>query len=365
MIAVQCSERKPHLELLRLERYIQQSIARNREALAMKVLIVHAHHEPKSFSSALFNQAISTLRESGHQVVISDLYAEQFDPVSDRRNFATIKDPDYLKQQVEEQYASENNGFAPELDAEIAKLEDCDLLLFSFPLWWFGMPAIMKGWVDKAFPMGRVYGMGKLYENGLGGGRKKGMVIITTGGLADGYTGYGVNPSLDAVLLPIHHGVFWFNGFLPLDPFVAWGPARVGEEVRADYLAMLDRRLRSIESDEPIRLAPLSEFPDFGEDTKRRFMVTASHKAPPDDAYRALIRKEVERTEELKRQGIIKEVHIGAPDSDPWRAYLIFRESNEWAVRDHLKTLPLYDFLDFEIVELATALERMRSLQTT
>jgi len=148
----------------------------------MRVLIVHAHHEPKSFSSALYAQAAKTLSDQGHQVVTSDLYGQGFDPVSDRRNFVSVHDSEYLKQQVEEQYASQVSGFAPDLDAEIRKLESCDLLLFNFPMWWFGLPAILKGWVDRAFPMRRIYGDGKLYENGLGQAKKRAMVIMTVGG---------------------------------------------------------------------------------------------------------------------------------------------------------------------------------------
>lgn len=134
----------------------------------MRVLIVHAHHEPKSFSSALARQASETLRAASHDVVVSDLYAERFDPVSDRRNFTSVHDPAYLKQQLEEREATRVGGFAPALEAEIQKLEWCDLLIFNFPLWWFGMPAILKGWVDRTFAMERIYGGAKLYENGLG-----------------------------------------------------------------------------------------------------------------------------------------------------------------------------------------------------
>src|SRR5690348_10361819 len=114
----------------------------------MNVLIVHAHHEPKSFCSALSRQAAQTLRNLGHAVTVSDLYAMNFNPVSDRRNFTTVHDPDYLKQQFEERHASDNHGFAPDLEAEIQKLEAADLLLFTFPIWWFALPAILKGWVD-------------------------------------------------------------------------------------------------------------------------------------------------------------------------------------------------------------------------
>jgi NAD(P)H dehydrogenase (quinone) len=75
--------------------------------IAMKqVLIVHAHHEPKSFCSALKDTARTGFRETGAQVHVTDLYAEKFNPVSDRCNFVTVANPDFLKQQQEEEYAT-------------------------------------------------------------------------------------------------------------------------------------------------------------------------------------------------------------------------------------------------------------------
>src|SRR5215472_5106071 len=134
----------------------------------MNALIVHAHPEPRSFSSALARTAAQTLAEDGHRVTVSDLYVAGFYPVSGRNNFTTIKDAGYFKQQQEEIYATEQNGFVPEIEAEIRKLEEADLLIFSFPMWWFGMPGVLKGWVDRVFPKGWVYGGQKLYEHGLG-----------------------------------------------------------------------------------------------------------------------------------------------------------------------------------------------------
>jgi putative NADPH-quinone reductase len=62
----------------------------------MKVFIVHAHAEPKSFNGALFQTAQLVLRKAGHHVETSDLYGMKFDPISDRRNFTTIKNPEFF-----------------------------------------------------------------------------------------------------------------------------------------------------------------------------------------------------------------------------------------------------------------------------
>jgi len=147
----------------------------------MNVFFVHAHHESKSFNRAMTRVAVETLESDGHEVVVSDLYAMKFDPISDRRNFVEAKEPDYLKQQVEERHASATGGFAPDVLSELEKLERCDALIFQFPLWWFGLPAILKGWVDRVFAMGRVYGNGKWFDRGVFAG-KRAMLSLTTGG---------------------------------------------------------------------------------------------------------------------------------------------------------------------------------------
>lgn len=205
----------------------------------MNIFIVHAHHEPASFNGAMTARATKELEATGHTVVVSDLHAMGFDPVSDRRNFATVANGDYLKQQREEQHAHENDGFAPDIAAEMDKLDSCDLLVFQYPLWWFGMPAILKGWVDRVLAMGRMYGGGRWYDRGALGG-KRAMVAMTTGGPESMYVppdGYeGLNPTLQTILTPVHHGVFWFTGMRVLEPFVAWSPAHLDDAQRDTLL---------------------------------------------------------------------------------------------------------------------------------
>src|SRR5229473_3138426 len=112
----------------------------------MKILIIYAHPEPKSMNGAMFSSAIDTLTNAGHEVKVSDLYAMQFNPVSDRANFTTVNDPVFFKQQLEEVYAAQLNGFAASIEEEQQKVEWCDLMIWQFPLWWFSVPAILKGW---------------------------------------------------------------------------------------------------------------------------------------------------------------------------------------------------------------------------
>src|SRR5262245_30486110 len=64
----------------------------------MRVFIVHAHPEPQSFNGAMTRNASAVLAAAGHEVVVSDLYRMGFDPVSSRRNFLTVLDPEYFRQ---------------------------------------------------------------------------------------------------------------------------------------------------------------------------------------------------------------------------------------------------------------------------
>jgi len=225
----------------------------------MNVFIVHAHPEPQSFCSALTRTAWETLEASGHKVEISDLYQMEFDPVSGRHNFQEIKDASYFKQQIEEKHASQNDSFAPEIKSELEKLFWCDCLLMHFPLWWFSMPAIMKGWVDRVLVMGKVYGGGKWYDNGAFRG-KKGMLCLTTGGPAGIYAADGLNGDINQILFPINHGILRFTGFDVLPPFIAWGPAHVGHDMRKKYLDDFRRTLLALENLKPISYPGLSEY---------------------------------------------------------------------------------------------------------
>ena len=190
---------------------------------------------------------------------VSDLYAMGWQPVSDRRNFTTAADPQYYKQQQEELYATEHNGFSPDVQAELEKLVWCDVLLFQFPLWWFSMPSILKGWVDRVFAMGTVYGRGRWYDDGVFQG-KRAMLSLTTGGAETAYSATGLNGNIEAILYPINHGILRFTGFDVLPQFITWSVARVSAEERADFLERYRGRLLSLQATPPLSYPGLSEF---------------------------------------------------------------------------------------------------------
>ena len=127
------------------------------------------------------------------------------------------------------------------------KLVWADLVIFQFPLWWFSLPAILKGWVDRVFAMGFSYGGGQRYATGIFRG-KRGMLAMTTGGPPSSYVAGGSHGDLHQLLMPIQHGMFAFVGMDVLPPFVAYGASRVTPEERIAYLDAYRLRLLALES---------------------------------------------------------------------------------------------------------------------
>ncbi len=217
-----------------------------------KVLIVHAHPEVNSFCSSLKNTAIDYFNSIGAEVQVSDLFNMGFNPIGDQDDFTQLQNSEFFKYQLEQVHAFQHGLFEPSLQTEMDKLEWCDTLIFSFPLWWFGMPAILKGWVDRVFAMGFVYGAGKgVYDNGVFP-NKKAFLTFTTGGPEVAYSPTGKNGNLDTILYPIHHGMLYFIGMQVLPPFICYSPARMSEEERANELIRYKSYLSKVSDEKPL-----------------------------------------------------------------------------------------------------------------
>ena len=222
-----------------------------------KVLIIHAHPESKSFCSSLKNEAVSYFQSQGAEVRVSDLYDMGFNPVGDKHDFTSLQNPDFFKYQMEQVNAYQNDLFSTDIKTEMEKLEWCDTLIFNFPLWWFGLPAILKGWVDRAFAMGLVYGAGKgVYDNGTYK-NKTAFLTLTIGGPEVAYGNNGKNGNLETILYPIEHGMLYFAGMTVLPAFICFSPARITDEERMQQLQLYKSYLKNIDSAKPIYKALL------------------------------------------------------------------------------------------------------------
>lgn len=213
----------------------------------MKILIILAHPEEKSFNAALFNTAIKSLEEAGHEVKTTDLYQENYQPVSGKGNFTQLENPNYFKQQNEELFAVQQSTLMPDIVSEQEKIEWCEIMIWQFPLYWFSVPAILKGWVDKVFTMGKFYDNGKIFENGFSAG-KKAMLSVTTGGPQKNYVEdkYG---DINSILFPIHRSVLEFLGFSVLQPEIIYSVERLTDEERKTLLDRWSKRLMNIEEE--------------------------------------------------------------------------------------------------------------------
>ncbi|BDU76574.1 NAD(P)H-dependent oxidoreductase [Mesoterricola sediminis] len=214
----------------------------------MRVLIVYAHEEPLSFNGAMRDLAVRELEALGHAVTVSDLYAMGWKAVADAQDFLERRDRHVLKRQAEEVAALGLGTLAHDILEEQRKLREADVVIFQFPLWWFSLPAILKGWVDRVMTMGFAYGAGMRYATGGLRGRRA-LLALTTGGAEAAYAGEGGNGSMDAVLFPIQHGILSFCGFQTLPPFVAWAPAHQTPEAREAVLEAWRARLRGLEAE--------------------------------------------------------------------------------------------------------------------
>lgn len=224
-----------------------------------KVFIVHAHPEPRSLNGALTALAVETLAAAGHQVRVSDLYAMGWKALADGADFLARTDPARLFYAQESGHALASGTQAADVAAEQEKLLWADALILQFPLWWFSLPAILKGWVERVYAFGFAYGVGRHegehWGERYGEGRLAGrlaLLSLTAGGREPHYGERGVNGSLEDLLFPIHHGILFYPGMGVLPPHVVYQAGRVDdprwEEIAAGYRA----RLRALFSTEPI-----------------------------------------------------------------------------------------------------------------
>lgn len=222
----------------------------------MNVLIVYAHPEPKSLTRQLVEVSVRTLREQGHTVMLSDLYGMEWKAVFDERDFPSRSDPDRLSFVTESGHAYATGRQTADVAQEQRKLLAADALILQFPLWWFGMPGILKGWVDRVFAYGLAYGYkgeGNRYRYGDGGLKgKRAMLSVTVGGPEKDYSPRGINGPLDQLLFPITHGTLFFPGMHVLPTHAVYGTGHItAAEVQAAQADWRSRVARLFE-DAPI-----------------------------------------------------------------------------------------------------------------
>lgn len=227
----------------------------------MNILIVHAHPEPLSFTTALKDQAITEFENQGHQVDVSDLYAMNFNPVVSHKDFTELGNADYLNYALEQRHASKQRLLAPDIQAEVDKVLKADLLIFSFPMFWTSVPAILKGWIDRVFVSGIFYGGKRFYNHG-GMTGKKAMLVFTLGGRDHMFGENAIHCAIEDLLLPIQRGTLAYAGFEVLPPFIAYHVPYISHEARQNILMDYQYHLRNLDTLQALVFPQLEQFDD-------------------------------------------------------------------------------------------------------
>lgn len=236
----------------------------------MRALIVLAHPEQKSFNSQMKDVAAETLSQAGYAVGVSDLYALGFDPVEGPRHYPSRADASWFDTQAEQRAAWDAKALSKPVQAEIDKVAAADFVMFQYPMWWFGSPAILKGWIDRVFVYG-LYTSKQRYNHGPWRG-KKAMLSITTGAPESTHGPDGRNADADLLLWPMHYTLYYI-GFDVLPPFVACGvegglkyssPEAIAARLNG-HKARLAETLRGLDRIRPMRFNAIEDFDAAGQ----------------------------------------------------------------------------------------------------
>jgi NAD(P)H dehydrogenase (quinone) len=203
-------------------------------------LWLYAHPRRGSLNDRLFQEGTTALA-GRYTVTTSDLHAQGFDPVLSNDDLGDlVGTPGNIAELVGEAHA--RGQVAPEVSEEQAKIAAAELLIVQFPLWWYGMPAILKGWFDRVLTSGFAYGdldpelgVPRRYGDGGLAGRKA-LIIVTAGEDARSIGPRGISGDLESLLFPLTHGVLWYVGIEALELHVVYDadsldPAGVEREV--------------------------------------------------------------------------------------------------------------------------------------
>lgn len=163
-------------------------------AKKVKHLIVYCHPNPKSLSAAYKEEVVRISENACADVNVRDLYCIGFHPV--------LSDEDML--------LSEKGMIPADIKVEQDYIKWAELITFIYPVWWTGLPAMMKGYFD------RVLSEGFAFEKDQEGNLKKmlnGKRVVILNNMGQSFGHYQENGMLDAMKLTTDQGIFEFCGF--------------------------------------------------------------------------------------------------------------------------------------------------------
>lgn len=237
----------------------------------MHALIIHCHPEPRSFNGALTRVTASTLGKRGYAVTISDLYADDFDAIEHPKHYRQRADTEHFSPLTEQRSASEAARLPEDVEREIQRLQEADLVIFQFPLWWHGPPAMLKGWFDRVFVYGALYTSKRRYDCGhfLG---KRAICSVTTGAPAAAFGPGARGGDMAVMMWPLLYSLHYM-GFDVLPPFFAHGIQGGGMQYQAEeafrrhlkqHEATWTERLRMLDQTEKMAFPGWNDWDSLG-----------------------------------------------------------------------------------------------------
>lgn len=206
-------------------------------------LIVLAHPGPGSFNAAWAGASRDGARAAGHEVLVSDLYEQGFDPVE--------RAADPLRAH-EAQW--QDRALSPEIAEEVDKIRAADQIVFHFPIWWFGPPAMLRGWCERVLIHGGLHDVDRRFDDGVLRG-KRALFCVTTGASAAEVGPGGKEGRLDLQLWPLAY-TLRYCGMDVAEPVAAHGVHGYWEGTDK---ARLEARLRRLLADQAGVVSGLAE----------------------------------------------------------------------------------------------------------
>ena len=186
----------------------------------MKYLIIYSHPNPTSFNAAIRQTIEKKFLKAQIEYATRDLYALNFNSILNGMDFESFK-----------------SGKIP---TDIAREQDyikkAEILLFIYPIWWFGMPSILKGYIERIFSLGFAYAMTEQGPQGILTDKKV-VILNTTGGPRNSYEQYGFNTALKTTMAD---GIFGFCGMSVLSHKYFYGVPTISHEERSKMLLELE-----------------------------------------------------------------------------------------------------------------------------
>ncbi|MEV5824670.1 NAD(P)H oxidoreductase [Spirillospora sp. NPDC052242] len=140
-------------------------------------LLVVAHHRGDSLTARIADRTRVRLEKSGTTVDVLDLHAEGFDP-----RMTGADEPDW---------GDRDKTYSAEVRAHMRRIDAADLIVVVFPVWWYGLPAVLKGWIDRVWNHGFAYG----HRTARLGGKRMLWLALAGQSRAE-YAGHGLGDAL-------------------------------------------------------------------------------------------------------------------------------------------------------------------------